>query len=95
MRPRSEIETLQTWYYQIFLNFCTLVILLQVNPTFSNEPETIYEGLFRIENTSIFAWSLIPDVEQYRWFHSLIHQLLPNNKADYLICTIQCVLNCL
>jgi hypothetical protein len=93
MCPCSEVETLQTWYYQISLNSSTLVILLQINPTFNNEPKTIYEGLYKIEDTSIFVWSLIPNIEQYRWYQNLIHQLLPNNKVDYLICTIRCVLN--
>jgi hypothetical protein len=68
MCPRSEVESPRIWSYQISLNSSTLVILLQVDPIFNNEPKTIYECLYKIENTSIFAWSLIPDVEQYRGF---------------------------
>jgi hypothetical protein len=64
------------------------VILLQVDPAFDDELETVYEGFYKIENTSIFAWSSIPDVGHYHWLHSLIHQLPPNNKVDYLIHTI-------
>jgi hypothetical protein len=33
----------------------TLVILLQVNPTSNDEPETTCECFHKIENTSIFA----------------------------------------
>jgi hypothetical protein len=64
------------------------VILLQVGPASNDELETVYEVRYKIKNTSIFAWSSIPDVEHYRWLHNLISQLLPNSKAHYLFCTI-------
>jgi hypothetical protein len=51
-----EIEPPQAWYYRISPNSCTLVILLQVNHAFGDEPETICEGYYEIEDTSIFAW---------------------------------------
>jgi hypothetical protein len=43
------------------------VILLQVDPASGNEFETIYQGFYKIEDTSIFAWSLILDVGHYHW----------------------------
>jgi hypothetical protein len=52
-----EVDPPQTWYYRIFLNSCTLVILLQIDPAFGDEPETICEGYYEIENTFILAWS--------------------------------------
>ncbi len=67
-----EIEPFRTWYYRIFLNSRTLVILLQVDPAFSDEPETICESYYEIEDIFIFAWSLVPDVRHYRWLRSLI-----------------------
>jgi hypothetical protein len=69
------------------------VILLQVNPTFGDEPEIVCEGCYKIEGTSIFAWSSIPDVGHYRWLRGRIHQLPPNNKIDYLVRTIRRILN--
>jgi hypothetical protein len=36
------------------------VILLHVDLVFGDEPETICEGCYEIEDTSIFAWSSIP-----------------------------------
>jgi hypothetical protein len=69
------------------------MILLQVDPTSSDEPEIIYEGFYEIEDTSIFAWSSIFGVGHYRWLCGLIHQLFPNNKEDYLVCTIQHISN--
>jgi hypothetical protein len=69
------------------------VIFLQVDFAFGNEPEIVYEGYYEIENTSIFAWSLVPGVGHYRWLCGSIHRLPPNSKADYLICTIQHILN--
>jgi hypothetical protein len=69
------------------------VILLQIDPNSSDKPKTIGEGCYEIENTSIFAWSLIPGVRHYRWLCSLICQLPFNNKANYLIRTIQRILN--
>jgi hypothetical protein len=42
------------------------VILLQINLTSSDEPETVCEGFYEIEDTSIFAWFLIPDIGHYR-----------------------------
>ncbi len=67
-----EIEPPQTWYYHISTNSHTLVILLQVNPTSGDEPETICECFDEIENTSIFAWFLIPSIGHYCWLHNII-----------------------
>jgi hypothetical protein len=86
--PHLEVEPLRAWYYHIFPNCRILVILLQVNPTFGDEPKTVYKGFYEFENTSIFAWSSILSIRHYRWLCSLIHQLPPSNKADFLICTI-------
>jgi len=69
------------------------VILLQIDLISGDEPETIYEGRYEIENTSIFAWSLIPNIGHYRWLRDLNRQLLPNSKVDYLVCTIQRILD--
>jgi hypothetical protein len=69
VRARLEVDTPQAWYYRISRNFRTLVILLQVNLTFGDEPEIIYEGYYETEDTSIFAWSLILGVG-----HSLVAQ---------------------
>jgi hypothetical protein len=69
---RLEVEPPRAWYYRIFPNSRTLLIFLQVDPTFSNEPETIYESCYEIEDISIFTWSLVPDVGHYHWLHGLI-----------------------
>jgi len=88
-----EVEPLRAKYYGISSNSRTLVILLQVDLAFGNEPKIVYEGFYEIEDTSIFAWSSILGVGHYRWLCSPIHQLPLNNKVDYLIRTIQCILN--
>jgi hypothetical protein len=75
-------------YYRISLNSRTLVILLQVDIAFGDELEIVCDDCYETENTSIFAWSLILNVGHYCWLHDLIHQLLPNSKANYLIRTI-------
>jgi hypothetical protein len=64
-----EVEPLQAWYYHIYPNSRTLVILLQIDPAFGDELETIYEGCYETEDTFIFTWSSIPDIEHYRWLH--------------------------
>jgi hypothetical protein len=69
------------------------VILLQVDPTFGDEPKTVYKGYYETKDVFIFAWFLIPDVGHYRWLCSSIRQLPLNSKADYLICTIQRILD--
>jgi len=66
VRVRLEIEPPQAWYYRISPNSRTLVILLQIDPTFGDEPETIYEGCYETKDISIFAWFLIPDIGHYR-----------------------------
>jgi hypothetical protein len=88
-----KIEPLRAWNYHMFSNFRTLVILLQVDPIFNDEPETIYEGCYKIEDISIFAWSLVLGIGHYCWLRGLIRRLCPNSKADYLICTIWRILN--
>ncbi len=65
VRTRLKVEPLRTWYYHISSNSHTLVILLQVDPIFSDELETIYEGCYKTKDISIFAWSLIPNVGHY------------------------------
>ncbi len=69
------------------------MILLQIDLISGDEPETIYKGCYETENTSIFAWSLIPNIGHYRWLCDLNRQLPPNSKADYLVCTIQRILD--
>jgi hypothetical protein len=69
------------------------VILLKIDLTFGDEPKTICEGCYEIEDTFIFTWSSIPGVGHYRWLRGLIHQLLPSSKADYLVCTIRRILD--
>jgi hypothetical protein len=93
VRARLEVEPLRAWYYRISPNFRTLVILLQVNPAFGDEPEIVCEGCYEIEDTSIFAWPSVPGVGHYRWLRSPIHQLPLNSKADYLVRTIRRILD--
>jgi hypothetical protein len=93
VRACLEVDPFRTWYYHISLNFGTLMILLQVNFVSSNEPKIVCEGCNEIEDTSIFAWFSIIGARHYRWLHSTIHRLPPNNKADYLVHTIRHILN--
>jgi hypothetical protein len=72
VRARLEVEPSRVWYYHISLNFCTLVILLQVNLAFNDEPETVCEGYYETKDTSIFAWFSVFDVGHYRWLRGLI-----------------------
>jgi hypothetical protein len=48
------------------------VILLQVDPASDDEPETICEGCYETEDTSIFVWSSVSGVGHYRWLSSSI-----------------------
>jgi hypothetical protein len=90
---RLEVDPFRAWYYCISPNSRTVVILLQVNPAFGDEHETVYENCYEIEDTSIFAWSSIPGVGHYHWLHSPIRRLPPNTKIDYLVRTIRRILN--
>ncbi len=65
VRPRLEVKPPQAWYYRISSNSHTQVILLQVDFISGDDPKTVYEGCYEIENTSIFAWSSIFDVGHY------------------------------
>ncbi len=93
VHARLEVEPLWTWYYRIFLNSCTLVVLLQVDPAFGDEFETTCESCYKTENISIFAWSSILSVGHYHWLHDLIRRLPPNSKGDYLVRTIWHILD--
>jgi len=60
-----EIEPPRAWYYRISPNSRTLVILLQVDPTSGDKPETICEGCYETKDTfylrmvfSSQCWSL-------------------------------------
>jgi hypothetical protein len=93
VRACLEVDPTGTWYYRISLNSRTLVILLQVDLISGDEPKTIYEGYYETKDTSIFAWSLIPNVGHYCWLCGSIRRLPLNNKADYLVRTIQHILD--
>ncbi len=93
MRACLEVEPLRAWYYRISPNSHTLVILLQVDPASSDEPEIVCEGCYETKNTSIFAWFSIPNVGHYRWLRGPIRRLPPNSKADYLVRTIRHILD--
>jgi hypothetical protein len=64
------------------------VILLQVDPTSGDEPEIVYEGCYKTEDTSIFTWFSVLGIGHYCWLHDPIRRLPLNNKADYLVRTI-------
>jgi hypothetical protein len=72
VHARLEVEPPRAWYYRISLNSRTLVILLQVDLTFGDEPKTIYEGCYETKDTSIFAWFSVLDVGHYHWLHGPI-----------------------
>jgi hypothetical protein len=93
VRARLEVEPPQAWYYRISPKSRTLVILLQVNPAFGDEPEIVYEGCYETEDTSIFAWSSVFGIGHYRWLQGPIRRLPPNSKADYLVRTIRRILD--
>jgi hypothetical protein len=69
------------------------VILLQVDPTSGDEPKTVCEGCYEIEDTFIFAWSSVPDVGHYHWLRDPIRRLPPKIKANYLVRTIRRILD--
>jgi hypothetical protein len=93
VRARLEVEPPRAWYYRISPNSRTLVILLQVDPAFGDEPKTVCEGCYETEDISIFAWSLVPGVGHYRWLRGPIRRLPPNSKADYPVRTIRRILD--
>jgi hypothetical protein len=93
VRTRLEIKPHQAWYYHIFLNFHTLVILLQVDPAFGDKPKTICENCYKTENTSIFEWSLVSGIKHYHCLRSLIRRLPLDSKANYLVYTIRRILD--
>jgi hypothetical protein len=93
VRARLEVEPLRAWYYRISPNSRTVVILLQVDPASGDEPETVCEGCYDTEDTSIFAWSSVPGVGYYRWLRDPIRRLPPNSQADYLVRTIRRILD--
>jgi hypothetical protein len=92
-RACLEVEPPRTWYYRISPNSRTLVILLQVDPASGDKPETVCEGCYETEDTSIFAWSSVPGVGHYRWLRGPNRRLPPNSKADYLVRTIRRILD--
>ncbi len=69
------------------------MILLQVDLTSNDEPETVCEDYYETKDTSIFAWFLIIDIGHYRWLRDSICRLPPNSKVDYLVRTIRHILN--
>jgi hypothetical protein len=93
VQARLEVEPLRARNYHSSSNSCTLVILLQFDPAFGDEPKTVSEGCYETEDNFIFAWSSIPDIRHYHWLHGSIRQLPPNSKANSLIRTIRRILN--
>jgi hypothetical protein len=69
------------------------MIVLQIDLASSDELEIVYESYYEIKDTSIFAWFLIIGVGHYHWLHGPIRLLPPNSKANYLVRTIQCILD--
>jgi hypothetical protein len=69
------------------------MILVQVDPTYGDEPKTVCEGCYETQDTSIFAWSLVPGIGHYCWLRGPIRRLTPNSKADYLVRTIRRILD--
>jgi hypothetical protein len=93
VRACLEVNPPRAWYYRISPNSRTLVILLQVDLASGDTLETVCEGYYETENTSIFAWFSVLDVGHYHWLRGPIRRLPPNGKADYLVCTIRRILD--
>ncbi len=93
VRPHFEVEPPQAWYYNISLNFRTLMILLQVDFASSDELKIVCESCYKIKNNFIFAWSSIFNVGHYCWLCDPICWLLLNSKTNYLVCTIRHILD--
>jgi len=93
VRACFEVEPPRAWYYHILPTSRTLVILLQVDPAFDDELETVCEGCYETEDISIFAWSLVLGAGHYRWLRGSICRLPLNGKADYLVRTIRRILD--
>ncbi len=74
-------------------NSRTLVILLQINLISGDELETICEGCYKTQDTTIFAWSSILGVGHHHWLRDSICRLPPNSKANYLVRTIRRILD--
>jgi len=72
VRAHLEVEPPRAWYYRILPNSRTLVILLQVDPAFGDEPKTVYDGCYETEDISIFAWSSVFGIGHYRWLRDSI-----------------------
>jgi hypothetical protein len=49
------------------------MILLEVSPTFDDEPKIVCKGFYEIKDTSISTWSLILGIRHYHWLHVLFH----------------------
>jgi hypothetical protein len=47
VRTHLEVDPFWAWYYHISPNSHTLIILLQVDPAFGEEPKTIYGGCYK------------------------------------------------
>ncbi len=88
-----EVDPPQTWVLLHFFKFLHPNDLLQIDPTSGDEPETVCESCYETKNTSIFAWYSIPSVGHYRWLHDPICRLPFNNEVDFLIHTIQRILD--
>jgi hypothetical protein len=93
VRSCLEVEPPQAWYYRISPNSRTLVILLQVDPIYGDEPEIICECCYKTEDIFIFTWSLVLGIGHYRWLCGPICRLPLNSKVDYLVRTIRRILN--
>ncbi len=93
VRACYEVNPPQAWYYHISPNSRTLVILLQVDLAFGDEPDIIYEACYKTKDTFIFAWFSILNVGHYHWLCGPIRQLPPNSKTDYLVHTIRRMLD--
>jgi hypothetical protein len=50
-----------------------MMILLQVNPAFDDEPKIVCEGYYETEDTPIFTWSSVFGVGHSCWLRGLIH----------------------
>jgi len=72
VHPHLEVEPPQAWYDHIYLNSHTLVIFLQIDPAFDDEPKIVFESCYKIEDTFIFTWSLILGFGHYRWLRGPI-----------------------
>jgi len=84
VHPPIKFERItRHWHQRLGIDSCSLVLVLKVKSTTTDEPKITYEGVFEGEEVVVLMLSTILGIGHYHWLQGPILQVEAKHKAKF------------